>query len=215
MTTDRNRSDEASTTTALLLAAGVLLSAGLALAVAGEDETALGEDPASLGDEQAYDLEPESHDVDWLGHIAVDACAPTGPNSCSGATLGDARERYDTRTAQDVEQANLELTWESDTPDTEELELRLASGHVERCSDRATCYFWTTHASAVGTSPLTLDASDVPVDDGDTLWILVDAPDLTPDPLHSDVHTFQHFHVTGEIQPAADTDGQTTTASSP
>lgn len=215
MTTEPNGSDQASTTTALLLAAGVLLSVGLALVVTGEDETALGADPASAEDQQEDDLEPGSRDVDWIGHLAVDACAPSGPNSCTGATLGDARDRYDTRIEQDVEQAQLEMTWEADTPDTEELEIRLASGHVERCGDRATCYFWTTHAQAVGTSPLTLDASDVPVADGDTLWVLVDAPDPTPDPLHSDVHTFQHFHLTGEIQPAVDTEGQTTTASGP
>lgn len=194
--------DEASTTIALLAATALLATAGLALALTG-DEQPPAASPA-MQDEQT--ASPTSDEIEWYGHLAVDACAPTGPNSCSGATIGDAEDRYDTRIDQDVEQASLEMRWESDTPDTEELELRLATGHAERCGQRATCYYWTTHAKAVGTSPLTLDASDVSVEEGDTVWILVDAPELTPDPVHSDAHTVQHFDVTGEV---VTTDGST------
>lgn len=187
--------DDASTTTALLLAAALVASAGLALALTGDDEPTAAEPTA----QDEVGLSSTTDEIEWYGHLATDACAPTGLNSCSGTTIGDAEDRYDTRIAEDVEGASLEMSWEADTPDTEELELRLVTGHAERCGQRATCYHWTTHAEARGSSPLTLDASDIAIDDGETLWILVDAPDPTPDPLHSDVHTFQHFDVTGEV----------------
>jgi hypothetical protein len=183
----------ATTAVAVLLAVGLTATAGLGIvADTGREPVQAASATQASDDEQAEPLV-----VDWEGQLDNDACLPSGLHSCRGTSVGEADERHDTGITGSAEDAELELRWEANTPDTDELEISLASAG----SCGGSCFTWSTIAETSGTSPLTLTAGDLSIDEGQSLWILVDRPDPTPDPLYADVHTSQDFHVTGEIVP--------------
>lgn len=190
--------DDATTTgTAILLGLTLLAAGGLALAMTDDNEGSpepAGEQAAANETEPAP--EDETHEIDWQGQLDTAVCAPGGPNVCYETSLGEADDRLKTGIADTVGSGTLELAWEATTPDTLHLELALVSGRTE-CGGN--CHYWTVLEETSGTSPLTLDVSDVSPEGGDTLWLIVDTPDRTPRPVHGDAHTEQAFELTGEL----------------
>lgn len=140
---------------------------------------------------------PETHPIDWQGQVATFLCAPSGPYSCFGTGTGDADQDLDTGLVGEIPVLDLSLAWEAQTPATMELKLAVAAGHTECGGD---CYYWTILDWIQGTSPLTLEAEDLSIPQGETLWILVDTPDQAPTPLlYSKASLEQPFHVTGTV----------------
>lgn len=200
---DARTEDEASAKIAAVALAGLLLAGG-GVAIAMDDGGAPpGQLSASSTEEEKGDVStPDPARLDWNGTLSYTLCVPSGPNACTGTAVGDADDRYDTRVASGVSTAELVMSWDPITPATEVLEITLASGHTEQCGDAGTCYYWHPLVTVQGTSPLKVDATDLDLQPDDTLWLLVDQPDRTPSPVHSDVDTRQAFHVTGSVQPA-------------
>lgn len=189
---NRDRDEANAATIATLLGLAVIASGGLAMALGGDGSPAQPPSVTTEGDE----TDEQAVSLDWQGRLANSVCVPSGPYVCHGTEIGEADDRLDTQIGADVAHASLELAWEAATPDTEQLTFSLVSGHTTCEGD---CFHWTVLAQTTGSSPLTLDAQDLTTVEGDTLWVLVDAPDRTPSPLHSDVHTEQPFEVSGEI----------------
>lgn len=202
-----NPFDRARTSTiAIALAAALLITGGIGLAVAGDETPDAASPTASTSPAEGSEAElPEAFAVDWIGNLANSACVPSGEHSCRGVTVSDADDVRETHIDADVAEVDLTMTWNAHTPVTEELELSLVSGEEKRCGD-GTCSSFYHLETVTGTSPLTIQADDLDIRDGHTLWIVVDSPQELPDPLYSDLEHEQSFQVEGTIQPLAAVD---------
>lgn len=162
----------------------------------GEDASSnqAGADEHEAGEEE----ETRTHAVDWEGRLSPTACVPAGPHTCYGTSLGDGEDRYDTAISANLTGAGVRLEWDATTPITEELKIALAVGGSEECG-AGTCFFFHGVASQTGKSPLKLEIGETSIETG-TLWLLVDVPDPTPDPLYGKAHLEQPFHAQGTIE---------------
>lgn len=146
--------------------------------------------------------------VDWDGSTGRFICVPAGPNTCTGISQGqDDSHEVDAPQPQGARDGwnrtldgSLEMSWSANDPTTEDLVISLA--WTESCGDSCTEFHHVAGNS--GTSPVTLDLDGTEIP-GDRPLVLSVTPnnDATPDPLYSQVHTDQSFHVDGAINVTA------------
>lgn len=160
-----------------------------------------GRPPAGLVGENVT-LDPV--DVAWDGALPVRLCAPSGPNSCMGAsapsTTGGEDDLF-VAAEPATWSGQIVLTWAASSPATESLSLWF--GFYEKCG--ASCWQGVgSGAYTSGPSPLTLDLADVEAPaKAEGLWISVHEPRLTPDPVYAIASMGQEFHAEGRLVPSA------------
>lgn len=174
----------------------VTLTGCLAGDTAGIDPLApTGQTPGEAGD-------LETVPIDWEGNLGTWGCAPMGPNTCGGTSLGDQDSWHPIEPDGQGRSIELTLTWDATSPLTEELDLSVAP--YTSCGDG--CYATSQpHATVTGTSPVELEVHDIGLDgeqlgyviyvDG-TLW-------LHEDPLLFAASHHQPFHVEGTLTTVA------------
>lgn len=144
---------------------------------------------------------PDPIEVAWEGALDIQACAPSGPNSCMGASV-PVSGKDDSLFLDSVPAfwtGSLTLAWNAASPATETLQFQL--GFYEKCG--ATCWQGVGgSAMAVGSSPLVLDVQSLEAPAGSQgLWLSVHEERLTPDPVYAIASAGQEFRAEGRLQP--------------
>jgi hypothetical protein len=147
---------------------------------------------------------PAAVEVAWDGALPPLLCAPSGPNSCMGASAPAAGENHFVARDPAAWSGNLTLQWEAMTPVTETLAFGLL--FYEKCG--ATC--WQSVGGSVmvsGQSPLVLavESLEAPAS-AEGLWLFVHEPRLTPDPVYAVASPGQEFRVAGRLEAATQPD---------
>jgi hypothetical protein len=149
-------------------------------------------------------LLPDPIDVDWVGGIPVEACAPSGPNSCMGASVpmtGTTDDSLFLAAAPAAWSGTLTLTWSATSPATETLQLGLT--FYKKCGGSCWESLGTDGAYVSGTSPLVLEVGGAAAPaSAEGLWISVRQVRLTPDPVYAVASLGQEFHAEGRLEPA-------------
>ncbi|MEA3136541.1 MAG: hypothetical protein QOC71_822 [Thermoplasmata archaeon] len=151
---------------------------------------------------------PDPIELAWDGAIDAGACAPSGLNSCMGASVPLASGKTDSLFLDSMPASwtgTLNLFWDASSPATSELGLGLT--FYESCGSG--CYQSVGGGAYLeGSSPLVLDVDHLEAPSGsEGLWISVRQTRLTPDPVYGHASIGQDFRVDGLIepsQPAAD-----------
>lgn len=146
---------------------------------------------------------PDPIEIAWDGALDLQACAPSGPNSCMGATVPTSGKDHSLFLEVPPASWNglLTLTWEAATPALDRRVLGVS--FYKKCG--ATC--WESigdGTSETGTSPVRLDARSIQAPVGsEGLWISVRDTRLTPDPVYAQASPGQDFRVEGRLDPSA------------
>lgn len=176
------------------------------LAGAEGDEDRQGRAPAGA---MAGPRLPDPIDVDWDGGIPAAVCAPSGVNSCMGASVpmsGGTDDSLFIDVAPAAWTGTLTLTWTASSPATESLQLGLT--FYKKCGSSCWESVGTSVAYVSGTSPLVLDVTGASAPgSAEGLWLSVRETRLTPDPVYAVASAGQAFHVEGRLEAvAAETD---------
>lgn len=144
--------------------------------------------------------------IAWEGRTGTGACVATASGQCEGVHAPSRDARLDTGLTGTIHWADLQLDWTSKTPATETLTMRLVS--VDSGCEGATCsHSYSLYAKATGTPPLTLNATDINLTDGESLTILVETVDTGPSTVDVDVD--ERFELTGEIRATGQVEAHT------
>lgn len=139
--------------------------------------------------------------ISWEGALATAACAPSGPYSCTGMSLGDHDSWHDLVLEGAPVRVEATLTWDATTPYTESLGLVLLAW--KSCGSN--CIESRSIGDVVmGTSPVTLriDAPELePGEEGLALAVWHENPLASPAglPVYAYVQHEQPFSVEGVL----------------
>ncbi len=140
--------------------------------------------------------EPRITPVNWDGSTGTGFCAPAGPSSCSGTSMGG--NRFTLIQVSGNMTGEVTLTWDATTPLAQTLDfaVMVATACGSSCYSSEGADGW---ALASGESPLVI-SFDFTSDEGKVLAFSVRQPMLpTPSPVYGYVSIDQPFHVEGIV----------------